>query len=124
LPAAVRAAMLSGCSSSPRPMLPRSARCSARRESCRLLSSCAGGFRGSLTTRRRGHTVGASPGGDGAINRDLFLAYVEQVLVPTLKPGDVVIMDNLRVHKITGVRQAIEARPARNCCSFRPTVPT
>jgi transposase len=46
---------------------------------------------------------------DGAINGDLFLAYVEQVLVPTLKPGDVVIMDNLRVHKMAGVRDAIEA---------------
>jgi hypothetical protein len=43
---------------------------------------------------------------DGAINGDLFLAYVEQVLVPTLKPGDVVIMDNLRVHKMAGVREA------------------
>jgi len=41
------------------------------------------------------------------------LAYVEQVLVPTLKPGDVVIMDNLRVHKIAGVREAIEAASAR-----------
>jgi transposase len=46
---------------------------------------------------------------DGAINGEVFLAYVEQVLVPTLKQGDVVIMDNLRVHKIAGVRQAIEA---------------
>src|SRR5580698_2137173 len=46
---------------------------------------------------------------DGAINGELFLAYVEQVLVPTLKPGDVVIMDNLRVHKMVGVREAIEA---------------
>jgi transposase len=50
---------------------------------------------------------------DGAINGELFLAYVEQVLVPTLKPGDVVIMDNLRVHKMTGVREAIEAAGAK-----------
>src|ERR1700723_2191119 len=50
---------------------------------------------------------------DGAINGDLFLAYVEQVLVPTLKPGDVVIMDNLRVHKMAGVREAIEAAGAK-----------
>jgi transposase len=49
---------------------------------------------------------------DGAINGELFLATVEQVLVPTLKPGDVVIMDNLRVHKIAAVRQAIEAAGA------------
>ena len=50
---------------------------------------------------------------DGAINGELFRAYVEQVLVPTLKPGDVVIMDNLRVHKMAGVREAIEAAGAR-----------
>jgi transposase len=50
---------------------------------------------------------------DGAINGELFLAYVEQVLVPTLKPGDVVIMDNLRVHKMAGVREAIEAAGAK-----------
>jgi transposase len=50
---------------------------------------------------------------DGAINGELFLAYVEQVLVPTLKPGDVVIMDNLRVHKMAGVREAIEAVGAK-----------
>src|ERR1700710_2658752 len=50
---------------------------------------------------------------DGAINGELFLAYVEQVLVPTLKPGDIVIMDNLRVHKLAGVREAIEAADAR-----------
>ncbi len=50
---------------------------------------------------------------DGAINGELFQAYVEQVLVPTLKPDDVVIMDNLRVHKMAGVRQAIKATGAR-----------
>ncbi len=50
---------------------------------------------------------------DGAINGELFLAYVEQVLVPTLKPGDVVIMDNLRVHKMAGVREAIELAGAK-----------
>ena len=50
---------------------------------------------------------------DGAINGELFLAYVEQILVPTLKPGDVVIMDNLRVHKLAGVREAIEAAGAK-----------
>jgi transposase len=49
---------------------------------------------------------------DGAINGELFLAWVEQVLVPTLRPGDVVIMDNLRAHKVVGVRQAIEAAGA------------
>jgi hypothetical protein len=63
LPAALRAAMLLGCSLSPRPMLPRSALSSISRESCRLLSSCAAGSRGSPTTRRRGRARGALPGG-------------------------------------------------------------
>jgi hypothetical protein len=49
---------------------------------------------------------------DGAINGELFVAYIEQVLVPTLKPGDIVIMDNLRVNKAVGVRTAIEAAAA------------
>lgn len=45
---------------------------------------------------------------DGAMNGIAFLAYVEQALVPTLSPGDIVIMDNLPAHKIAGVREAIE----------------
>jgi transposase len=45
---------------------------------------------------------------DGAINGDLFLDYVEQVLVPNLTPGDIVVMDNLSSHKKPAVRQAIE----------------
>lgn len=48
----------------------------------------------------------------GAINGSLFLAYVEQVLVPTLHAGDIVIMDNLGSHKVAGVRRAIEAAGA------------
>ena len=46
---------------------------------------------------------------DGAMNGPAFLAYVEQVLVPTLAPGDVVVMDNLPAHKPSAVRKAIEA---------------
>ena len=42
----------------------------------------------------------------------MFLAYVEQILAPTLSPTDVVIMDNLPSHKVAGVREAIEARGA------------
>jgi transposase len=49
---------------------------------------------------------------DGAMHGAAFLAYVEQVLAPTLKPGDIVIMDNLPAHKPVGVRQAIEAAGA------------
>jgi transposase len=45
---------------------------------------------------------------DGPMNGAAFLAYAEQVLAPALAPGDIVIMDNLPAHKITGVREAIE----------------
>ena len=44
-----------------------------------------------------------------------FLAYVEQVLAPTLRKGDIFFMDNLRTHKIEGVREAIEAAGATVC---------
>ena len=46
---------------------------------------------------------------DGPINGESFLAYVRQVLVPTLRPGDTVIMDNLGSHKGAAVYEAIEA---------------
>ena len=46
---------------------------------------------------------------DGPMNGPAFLAYVEQVLAPTLRPDDVVIMDNLAPHKAVVVRKAIEA---------------
>ncbi len=49
---------------------------------------------------------------DGPMSGPAFLAYVEQVLVPSLSPGDVVIMDNLPAHKLANVRAAIEAAGA------------
>jgi transposase len=49
---------------------------------------------------------------DGPINASAFRAYVDQVLVPELSPGDIVIMDNLGSHKGAGVRAAIEAAGA------------
>lgn len=49
---------------------------------------------------------------DGPINQRAFEAYVEQILVPELKPGDIVIMDNLSSHKSPAVRTAIEAAGA------------
>lgn len=45
---------------------------------------------------------------DGAMHGTAFLAYVEQVLVPTLRPGDIVVMDNLPAHKPTAVHRAIK----------------
>ena len=50
---------------------------------------------------------------DAPINGDRFLFYVEKVLVPTLQPGDIVIMDNLGSHKRDAVRRAIRAVGAR-----------
>ncbi len=50
---------------------------------------------------------------DGPINGERFRIYVEKVLIPTLKPGDIVIADNLGSHKSKTVRQAIRAAGAR-----------
>lgn len=50
---------------------------------------------------------------DGPINGEWFEAYVDQVLVPTLKPGDIVILDNLSSHKRPAAREIIEAVGAR-----------
>lgn len=49
---------------------------------------------------------------EGAINGPLFLAWVQQQLAPELRPGDIVMMDNLSSHKVAGVREAIEATGA------------
>ena len=50
---------------------------------------------------------------DGPINGECFRAYVQQQLLPTLQPGDIVIMDNLGSHKSAAIRQAIRAAGAR-----------
>lgn len=49
---------------------------------------------------------------DGAMTGAAFLAYVEQLLVPTLTPGDVVVLDNLPAHKPAAIREVIEAAGA------------
>ena len=49
---------------------------------------------------------------DGPMDGESFRAYVEQLVVPILKPGDIVVMDNLASHKVAGVREAIEAAGA------------
>ena len=83
---------------------------------------------------------------DGPMNRSAFVAYVQQVLVPELEPGDVVILDNLPAHKGREVREAIEAAGAsllylppyspdltrsrtpspssKPCCAKRPSAPS
>ena len=50
---------------------------------------------------------------DGALNTASFAVYLEQVLGPGLQPGDVVVLDNLRVHKAPGLAELVEARGAR-----------
>lgn len=47
---------------------------------------------------------------EGATDGEVFRAYTERILGPTLKAGDIVIMDNLAAHKVSGIREAIEAR--------------
>ena len=49
----------------------------------------------------------------GAINGQRFRAYIEQMLAPTLAPGDIVLLDNLRSHKVAGIAEAITARGAQ-----------
>ena len=60
---------------------------------------------------------------DGPINGETFRLYVDKVLVPTLRPGDIVVMDNLGSHKSKAVRRAIRAvGPASSSCpNTRPT---
>ena len=50
---------------------------------------------------------------DGPMNGNAFLAYAKQVLAPELRPGDIVVMDNLPAHRIGGVHEAIETAGAR-----------
>jgi transposase len=50
---------------------------------------------------------------ESATDAEVFRVYVEQVLRPTLCPGDIVIMDNLRAHKVAGIREAVEQAGAR-----------
>ena len=56
---------------------------------------------------------------DGAMNGELFCAYVEQFLAPTLTVGDIVVADNLGSHKVAGVREAIEPQNRRRRTSHR-----
>lgn len=55
---------------------------------------------------------------DGAVDRKIFDAYIEEILAPTLRPGDIVVMDNLGSHKSEKAREAIESMSAS--CLFLP----
>ena len=72
----------------------------------------------------RSHGLAAPCVLDGPINGAAFVAWVEQMLVPELRAGDIVVMDNLGSHKVAGVRRTIEAAGAPRCAACRPTAPT
>ena len=91
----------------------------------RLYARCAGGARihestpdgrwkiltilGAISTRGMIATMTI----EAATDREIFLAYLDEVLCPKLRPGDVVVMDNLSSHKVQGVRERIEAAGAQ-----------
>lgn len=91
----------------------------------RLYARCAGGARihettpdgrwkiltilGAMSTRGMIATMTI----EAATDREIFLAYLDHVLCPQLRPGDVVVMDNLSSHKVKGVRERIEAAGAQ-----------
>ena len=60
----------------------------------------------------RHHRLTAPMVADGPMDGEMFLAWVEQFLCPTLQPGDIAILDNLSSHKVTGIQQAIAAAGA------------
>ena len=57
--------------------------------------------------------LGALMSVDGAVNGDVFAAYLDQVLGPTLRPGDVVVLDNLAVHKVAGLAEIAQKYEVR-----------
>ena len=57
--------------------------------------------------------LGALSSVNGAVNGDVFAAYLDQVLGPTLRPGDVVVLDNLSVHKVAGLDDIVRKYRAR-----------
>lgn len=64
--------------------------------------------------------MGPSMAVEGATTKEVFEAYVERSLVPTLRPGQLVVMDNLGAHRPKRVRELIEGRAASSC-TCRPT---
>ena len=83
--------------------------------------------RGKNTTLLSSMTVdgmGPSLAVEGATTARVFEAYVEKALAPTLRAGQVVVMDNLGAHKPKRVRELIEERGCELCCTCRPTPQT
>ena len=65
--------------------------------------------------------MGPSLAVEGATTRKVFEVYLERVLAPSLRPGQVVVMDNLSAHKGGRVREIVEGRRAASCSTFRLT---
>ncbi|QLF69366.1 transposase [Peteryoungia desertarenae] len=57
--------------------------------------------------------IAAPFGYDGSMNRNVFLSYVEEVLLPILQPGDILVIDNIPAHKASGVRDTMERMGAK-----------
>ena len=84
-----------------------------RSERCRILVPQGHYKSTTVTAALRTSGLVATTLFDGATNGERFRAYVTDILVPVLKSGDTVVLDNLKVHKVAGVREAIEAAGAR-----------
>jgi transposase len=82
---------------------------SPRGERCRLLVPQGHYKTTTVTAALRTSGLLATTLFDGATNGERFRAYVTDILVPVLRRGDTVVLDNLNVHKVAGVREAIEA---------------
>ena len=89
----------------------RALRCAPRGERCRAAVPHGHWKTTTFTAALRYDGIAAPMVLDGPMNGEAFLAYVEQALVPELRPHDIVIMDNLPAHKVHG-SQAIEAAGA------------
>jgi len=74
---------------------------------------------GSMTLRGMGPCLAV----EGSTTREVFEAYLEHVLAPTLRAGQVVVMDNLSSHKGGRVRELIEGRGVASCSTCRPIHP-
>lgn len=57
--------------------------------------------------------IKAATFGDWHVDGDIFLGFIKECLVPVLQPGDIVMLDNLKAHKVSGIREAIEATGGR-----------
>ena len=82
-------------------------------ERCRLLVPLRHRKTTTVTAALRTTGLVATTMFEGATNGERFRGYVADILVPTLRPGDVVVLDNLCVHKVAGVREAVEAAGGR-----------